>query len=172
MTNNLKYGSNKEYPTFGQDPYGRTTSTMRNKRLSAEMSKDMTLSADSKGLIDNYERIIKLQAVVRGWLVRRRRNLSLVPPEMSDLKSGLTTHRNSHRRIHTNNAIADFKSMQEIMRLVIETLMSGNPEVLISMVQRPFLNPRVLQMRVKQAPLDFDADLNNVLYSSQPIFLE
>ena len=47
-------GIEKDYLTFGQEPYGSTTSPMRKKRLSAEFSKDMTLSNDSKYLIDNY----------------------------------------------------------------------------------------------------------------------
>ena len=122
--NHTKVKQESDYPAFGQDPYGaRTTSGMRKKRLSVENSKDLTFSNDSKNLIDNYERVIKLQAVIRGWLVRKRRNLSL--PEM---KSGITTQKNSHRRISSNAAVEEYKSMQELMKFIIEKLSIESPE--------------------------------------------
>ena len=143
--NHTKVFRNGEYPTFGQDPYGGgTTTTLRKKRLSAEHSKDITFSNDSKnGLIDNYERVIKLQAVIRGWLVRRKRTFSVIPSEMN-MKSGITTHRTSHRRINSNANVADYKSMQDLMRYVIEKLVNSNLEDLYNLINRPFLNPKVL----------------------------
>ena len=143
-----KVFGNGEYPTFGQDPYGGTTSTLRKKRLSAEHSKDITFSNDSKNLIDNYERVIKLQAVIRGWLVRRKRTLSVVPPEIN-MKSGITTHRTSHRRINSIANVADYKSMQDLMRYVIDKLVNSNLEDLSQLINRHFVNPKVLQMRAK-----------------------
>ena len=145
--NHPKVFGNGEYPTFGHDPYGGTTSTLRKKRLSAEYSKDITLSNDSKNLNDNYERVIKLQAMIRGWLVRRKRTLSVVPPGMN-IKSGVTTHRTSHRRINSNANVADYKSMQDLMRSVIEKLVNSNLDDLSQLINRHFLNPKVLQMRV------------------------
>lgn len=162
---------NGEYPTFGQDPYGGTTSTLRKKRLSAEHSKDLTFSNDSKNLTDNHERVIKLQAVIRGWLVRRQRTLSVFPSEINT-KSGITTHRTSHRRISSNANVADYKSMQDLMRHVIEKLVNSNNEDISHLITRHFLNPKVLQMRAKQECMTLDQELRQVMYQSQPIFIE
>jgi len=141
--NHTNFNNAKDYPTFGHESYGASGSPLRKKYLSAENSKDLTFSNDSKNLIENYERVIKLQAVIRGWLVRKKRNLSVVPPEMN-LKSGITTQRTSHRRINSNGTMAEYKSMQELMQFVIEKLVSVNPEEFSQLVHRPFLYPKVL----------------------------
>ena len=82
------------------------------------------------------------------------------------MKSGVTTYKTSHRRINSNNAMTDYKTMQDLMRYVIEKLVNANPEDLNQLVLRPFLNPKVLLMRTKQAPLDFDSDFHDMVYAS------
>jgi hypothetical protein len=60
----------------------------RQRRLSADQSRDVvSMSNESRNLIENYERVIKLQAVIRGWLVRKRRNLSVLPNDIHAMKS-------------------------------------------------------------------------------------
>ena len=48
----------------------------------------------------------------------------MLPPE-KDIKSGITTHRNSHRRINSNSVIAEYKSMQDLMHLIVEKLVNS-----------------------------------------------
>lgn len=97
--------------------------------------------------------------MIRGWLVRRKRNQSVLPLDMINNKSEVTTHRNSHKRISSNAAMTDYKTMQELMKFVIEKLVSANPEELSYLIHRPFLNPKLMLMRIKQSPLDFEKEL-------------
>jgi hypothetical protein len=89
---------------------------------------------------------------VRGWLVRKRRNLSFAPVNNGKL------HRegkgeSSRRRFNSNGNNEEHLSIQELMIFIIDKLVNGTTDEYLNLISKPFVNPKVLQMRIKYGPL-------------------
>ena len=62
--------------------------------------------------------------MVRGWLVRKRRNLSVLP-EIKDL---LTTNEAGYNKKRTSSNGNEYKSIQELMVFILDKLLNSNLE--------------------------------------------